>query len=118
MNDFESILPSYEDCVRNLRREPWSKTGLFMTLYDLRIGDEWVRVEAHDTGTTIFDYPDGTRIIDGKEDTVTLHSDRSMTVADKEDGRIENYSAATLDGDAAAIADAIREAMEGQAEDS
>lgn len=47
---------------------------------------------------------------------MTLHANRDMTVAVKEEGSIETYTAAFLDQDAAAIADAIRQAMEIQTE--
>jgi hypothetical protein len=117
MSSFEAGLPSFDDNqVINLRREPWSNTGMYLTLYDLRVGEAWVRVEAHDFGTTVFDYPDGTRIIDDKERTVTLHPNRDMTVAVKDENRVESYSAAILDEGAAELADAIRRVTEGQSE--
>ncbi|MBX4191122.1 hypothetical protein KW794_03460 [Candidatus Saccharibacteria bacterium] len=115
MSNFEIDFPEgTEENVRNLRREPWSETGLFMTLYDLKVGDQWVQVKAHDFGTTVFDYPDGTKIIDDPETTVTLHANRDMTVVRKTEESIEEYSAEFLDSAAAGLAQAIRQASESQ----
>ena len=98
--------------VRNLRREPWSKTGLFYTRYDLLVGEEWVDVKAHDFGNTTYTYPDGTKIMEGDGQIVTLHANGDMTVV-REDGLVDDYSAASMEEGAVAIAEALRELTEG-----
>jgi len=99
----------FDGDVRNMRREPWSETGFFITRCKIKIGDEWADVTVHDEGTSVSLFQDGTRIIKDADGSITtLHSNRDMTCVRK-DGSIDFYSAESLDGPAAKLEQQIRE---------
>jgi len=99
----------FDGDVRNMRKEPWSETGLFLTRCEIKIGEEWADVKVTDDGTSVSLFPDGTRIIKGADGSITtLHSNGDMTCA-REDGSIDFYPAESLDNLTAKLEQQIRE---------